>query len=170
MDDRIRVSDADRERVADRLRDHFAEGRLSSDELDERLTAALSAKTFGDLRTVMADLPEPAPAPLLTRPPVARRRAPYRSPVLLPLVLIGLAAAILVPSLGWIFIAVLKIFLVAWLAAIAAAIVVAARFRRRRRGWPPDHQHSLHQHRQRSNWPGCDWPGSRARQRREGCR
>ena len=59
MDDRIRVSDADRERVAERLREHFAQGRLSSEELDERISAALGAKTFGDLRRIMTDLPEP---------------------------------------------------------------------------------------------------------------
>lgn len=61
MDDSMRVSDADRERVAARLREHFAEGRLSSEELDERMTVALSAKTFGELRHVLADLPEPVP-------------------------------------------------------------------------------------------------------------
>ena len=55
MDDRIRVSDADRERVAAGLREHFAEGRLSQEELDERLSAALGAKTAGDLRRVMAE-------------------------------------------------------------------------------------------------------------------
>src|SRR5215469_11135009 len=61
MDDRIRVSDADRDRVTTRLREHFGEGRLTHDELDERISAALNAKTAGDLRRVMADLPEPAP-------------------------------------------------------------------------------------------------------------
>ncbi|MGH3398916.1 MAG: DUF1707 SHOCT-like domain-containing protein, partial [Streptosporangiaceae bacterium] len=60
--DRIRVSDADRERVTARLRDHYAEGRLSAEEMEERISAALSAKTVGDLRQVMADLPEPEPA------------------------------------------------------------------------------------------------------------
>ena len=63
MDDHIRVSDADRDRVTARLREHFAEGRLTQDELDERISAALNAKTFGDLRPLMADLPEPVPAP-----------------------------------------------------------------------------------------------------------
>jgi hypothetical protein len=43
------------------LRDHYAEGRLSPDELDERLTAALNAKTSGELRRVLADLPGPGP-------------------------------------------------------------------------------------------------------------
>ena len=61
-DDRIRVSDADRDRAAARLREHFAEGRLSPDELDERIAAALTAKTAGDVRHIMADLPDPGPA------------------------------------------------------------------------------------------------------------
>ena len=61
MDDHIRVSDADRERVTARLQENFAEGRLDQDELDERLSAALNAKTFGDLRPLTADLPGPVP-------------------------------------------------------------------------------------------------------------
>lgn len=61
MDDRFRISDADRDRAAALLRDHFAAGRLTPSELDERLTAALAAKTFGDLRLVLADLPGPVP-------------------------------------------------------------------------------------------------------------
>jgi DNA-binding PadR family transcriptional regulator len=51
------ASDADRERIVASLRDHFAEGRLTRAELDERLTVALSARTAGDLRRLMADLP-----------------------------------------------------------------------------------------------------------------
>ena len=61
MDDRMRISDADREQVTARLRDHYAAGRLTSEELEERITAALNAKTYGDLRRIMVDLPEPAP-------------------------------------------------------------------------------------------------------------
>jgi DNA-binding PadR family transcriptional regulator len=56
-DDRMRVSDRDRERATTRLRDHFAEGRLTREELDERITAALNARTVSDLRRVTADLP-----------------------------------------------------------------------------------------------------------------
>ena len=63
MDDRMRASDAEREAVTARLRDHYAEGRLTHDELDERVSAALSAKTFGELRTLTTDLPGPAPVP-----------------------------------------------------------------------------------------------------------
>jgi Domain of unknown function (DUF1707) len=62
MDDRLRTSDADREHAAVLLRDHFAAGRIPADELDERLAAALNAKTVGDLRRLLEDLPEPAKA------------------------------------------------------------------------------------------------------------
>jgi Domain of unknown function (DUF1707) len=60
MDDRFRASDADRDRATALLRDHFAAGRLTAQELDERMAAALNAKTAGDLRRVLAGLPEPA--------------------------------------------------------------------------------------------------------------
>ena len=52
-----RVSDLDRERATVRLRDSFAEGRLTREELDERITAALTARTVRDLRRLTADLP-----------------------------------------------------------------------------------------------------------------
>jgi len=61
MDDRFRASDADRDRAAAVLRDHFAAGRLTPGELDERITATLNATTLGDLCRVLADLPAPAP-------------------------------------------------------------------------------------------------------------
>ena len=56
-DDRMRISDRDRERATARLRDSFAEGRLTREVLDERIAAALNARTAGDLRRVTVDLP-----------------------------------------------------------------------------------------------------------------
>src|SRR5215831_10555442 len=104
-DDRIRISDADRERVAARLREHFAQGRLSPDELDERISAALTAKTIGDLRPIMADLPDPAPVapqPRQSRPWAMRRAPVYRrGPRLLPLVILVLIAALVIPGASW---------------------------------------------------------------------
>ncbi len=140
MDDRIRVSDADREQVTSRLREHYAEGRLDSDELDERVTAALNAKTFGDLRRVMADLPdaamEPGPAAQSPQWTGRPRMMPWRGPRLLPLALILLIAAIAIPGAGWLFVAFLKAMLLIWLVAIVAGVFFAARFRRRmRRRW-----------------------------------
>ena len=53
----MRVSDAEREAAAAELREHFASGRLDQEELDERLSAALTARTRGDLDALFADLP-----------------------------------------------------------------------------------------------------------------
>src|ERR1700735_3572119 len=131
MNDHIRVSDADRERVADRLREHFAEGRLSADELDERITATLSAKTFAELRRVTTDLPEPEPAAGRGGSGLRRRRSR-----ILPLVLLLLIAALVLPGAGFVFLAFIKVVLLFWLVASVAAIFAAARFRRHaRRHW-----------------------------------
>jgi hypothetical protein len=56
----MRASDADRERVAEVLRDAYVEGRLSPSEHEERLSAAYAATTFGELVPVLRDLPVPA--------------------------------------------------------------------------------------------------------------
>jgi hypothetical protein len=56
----MRVGDADREEVASQLREHYATGRLTLDELNERLDQAFAAKTRADLSTVTRDLPSAA--------------------------------------------------------------------------------------------------------------
>jgi uncharacterized RDD family membrane protein YckC len=61
--ERLRASDRDRDQAAERLREAAAEGRLSTQELDERLTQAFSALTYGELDTLTDDLPVPVPAP-----------------------------------------------------------------------------------------------------------
>ncbi|MEV0370759.1 DUF1707 domain-containing protein [Streptomyces sp. NPDC050636] len=53
----LRASDADRERVAEILRDALAEGRLAMEEFEERLDAAYQARTYGELAPLTADLP-----------------------------------------------------------------------------------------------------------------
>jgi hypothetical protein len=53
----LRVSDADRHKVAEILREAAGEGRLDLDELDERLESAYAAKTYADLVPITADLP-----------------------------------------------------------------------------------------------------------------
>ena len=58
MAEGLRVSDQQREHAADALRDHFAAGRLTDDELNERLDAALEAKTEPELNALLADLPK----------------------------------------------------------------------------------------------------------------
>jgi hypothetical protein len=61
-DQHVRVSDAERTEVADRLAAHFGEGRLNQAEFDERVAQAMNAKTRGDLNGLFDDLPEPGPA------------------------------------------------------------------------------------------------------------
>jgi hypothetical protein len=53
----LRASDAERERTAVLLRDHAAAGRLTPEELDERLDAAYGARTVGELEALAHDLP-----------------------------------------------------------------------------------------------------------------
>ncbi|WP_433329342.1 DUF1707 domain-containing protein [Spirillospora sp. CA-294931] len=54
----IRASDADRDRTAASLREHCAQGRITMDELQERLDDTYKARTIGDLLAVTDDLPE----------------------------------------------------------------------------------------------------------------
>lgn len=65
---RLRAGDRDRDAAVERLRAAYAEGRLQEPELDERLGAALVARTVGELNELTADLPA-AQAPLVRTPP-----------------------------------------------------------------------------------------------------
>jgi hypothetical protein len=73
----LRASDADRERSAERLRAAAAEGRLTAEELEERLERAFSARTESELTPLVADLP-PAASP--SAPPAAPERRRRRGP------------------------------------------------------------------------------------------
>ena len=70
-----RVGDAEREAVAEQLREHYAAGRLTIDEFRARLDAAYSATTAAGLSRVTADLPAAGPGRPLRRgePPVSPR-------------------------------------------------------------------------------------------------
>jgi DUF1707 SHOCT-like domain len=99
----IRAADADREHVAERLRKAAAEGRLETSELEDRLDAVFSARTYGDLEVITKDLPRDAkPAPR------GRRSLPVPWPVA------ALAFLIVMP------------FVVAF--AVAAIVLVASVF------------------------------------------
>jgi uncharacterized membrane protein len=74
MNGELRVGDAERERAAEALGDHYAAGRLEHGEYAERLDAVWSARTRGDLDVLFHDLPRlAAPAP----PARARGRLPF---------------------------------------------------------------------------------------------
>lgn len=57
----LRAADADRDAVVEALRRHHAAGRLDTEELDERIHAALAARTMPELDLQLVDLPTPAP-------------------------------------------------------------------------------------------------------------
>jgi hypothetical protein len=67
----LRVSDRDRDGVVEELRAHAADGRLTVDELEDRVQRALRARTAGELAVLTRDLPQ-RPAP---RPPAPRWHA-----------------------------------------------------------------------------------------------
>jgi len=73
-DESLRVSDAERDETVRILGEHAAVGRLTLDELEERSSQALSAKTRGELATLTTDLPpqagRDAPAPAQASKPV----------------------------------------------------------------------------------------------------
>ena len=59
-DEQLRIGDAEREQVAAALGEHYAQGRLTSDEHAERLDQIWTARTRADLQPVFRDLPDPA--------------------------------------------------------------------------------------------------------------
>jgi hypothetical protein len=70
----LRVSDGDREQAAEVLREAAGQGRISMDELDERLELAYAAKTYADLAVLTRDLPHPGQAPGAGGPPATMGR------------------------------------------------------------------------------------------------
>ena len=103
----VRASDSDRDGVVSDLSAHFQAGRLTAGEFDERMGRALAARTWGELRELLADLPAARPGP---RAPAAESRSagPWPSsgrfaPPAAALAGIGIVAAVLVivATVGW---------------------------------------------------------------------
>lgn len=108
--DHLRLGDAEREQASARLRDHYAEGRLDTDEYSERLDAVWAARTRADLRPVFADLPGSTPE--------ARRASAYAAPhrpsplrFLVPLLLV-VALVTIVTHLPFLLLALLVLWVV----------------------------------------------------------
>jgi hypothetical protein len=100
----MRASDVDRDAVVSDLSEHFQAGRLTAGEFDERTGRALTARTWGELGKLVADLPAAppaAPAPAAT-PTVGRPQQPSgrAAPALVG---IAIAAVVLVHLVhgGW---------------------------------------------------------------------
>jgi Domain of unknown function (DUF1707) len=70
-----RVSDQQREEAAQEIREHFAAGRLSEEEMSDRLGSAYRAKTESELSAIRADLPMLPATPSQRKAEIAQRRA-----------------------------------------------------------------------------------------------
>lgn len=109
----LRVSDAERAQVADRLSEHYGDGRLDQDEFSERLNKAMSAKTQADLGGLLDDLPaEQHPVQEAGQ----RHRRPYRLLLFLfvTIALVALAghlSAALILPFPWLLIGLLAFLL-----------------------------------------------------------
>jgi len=112
-DQNMRVSDAERQSVADRLAEHFSSGRLDQEEFDERVSRAMGAKTRADLNGLFDDLPEAGMPgmgqpgtglPGTGAPAAAGYRRRHRHPILLAalVILVALAAGHVIFPLLWI--------------------------------------------------------------------
>ncbi len=109
----IRASDHDREHVVEILRTQYAEGRLTLEEFDERMTAAYAGRTWGDLLDLTNDLPADVRlgadlATARSRPVgqlPADQRPPQRPSTLMPLRLVPLIplllAGVVLASIAW---------------------------------------------------------------------
>lgn len=94
----LRVGDAERSAACDALSVHFAEGRLTADELDSRLTAATTATTLSDLQTLLIDLPDENRAE--RRPTPVRSVGPSVSDILIAVGIVGSVLIVLVMLTG----------------------------------------------------------------------
>jgi DUF1707 SHOCT-like domain len=94
----LRASDAERERAAEALRRHHADGRLTTDELEERTERAYAATTLGDLDELFVDLPR-VRAPEDDHRPRPRWGWPF--PILVALVVIAVVTSAHVLWLAW---------------------------------------------------------------------
>jgi hypothetical protein len=116
----LRASDSDRDRVAERLRNATAEGRILAEELEERLGTVFAARTYGELDAVVTDIPGASPA---GRPRSRPRQLMVEHPIMAVAILVAvtvtafvlaiavLAVAFALFSGGWVLLAVMYLIL-----------------------------------------------------------
>jgi hypothetical protein len=97
----VRIGDVERDSAVSALGDHFAAGRLTREEFDERIDKAMQARFQSDLQPLFADLPGPA----VERPPTGwPTGAPPRVPIFLlflPVLIVGLIVTAIALGAPW---------------------------------------------------------------------
>jgi Domain of unknown function (DUF1707) len=124
----LRIGDADREAAAATLREHYAQGRLSLEEFNQRLDAAFAATMQSQLRHLTQDLPH-IPAPSAALPVTAaasreRSRREYRSQGFRPR--LGLIPVILAALVTWLLIFDLHLRMFPWPGKLAIFLAILA--------------------------------------------
>ncbi len=119
-DQHMRVSEAERQAVTDRLAEHFSVGRLDQAEFDERAGRAMNAKTRADLNGLFDDLPETG-APAAPEPSAPGQFRYRRRHPLLAIALVLVIALTVGHALFWIAGPLL------WLGLLAATVLLVTR-------------------------------------------
>ena len=151
---RLRASHTDREQVVGALQAAFVQGRLTADELDERVGRALAARTYAELAALTTDLPgdpDRAPAPVPTPPPPPSP-APARRPqnpaarravkagagtIGVTVIAVGAAAFVVGGPAAAVILAVFMVVLAAVATAVVASLIhVALKLESRQRSRP----------------------------------
>jgi len=127
----LRVSDAERTEVADRLAEHYADGRLDQAEFNERAEQAMRAKTRSDLSGLLLDLPATSADAAAAAEELGRRRprrGHHRGLLVVALVLVIIAMAS--RPMAWVYQPWAGMGFLGgwvWFGIFAAAIVYATR-------------------------------------------
>ena len=125
-----RVTDADREAAAARLREHYAQGRLTLEEFHHRLDAAFGATTPGQLTAITHDLPRTQSAALLpsTAAGNGRERArQQRRPG--SRARLGLIPVIIAVLVAWLLVSGLHLGIFTWPGRVAVFLMIFAAIR-----------------------------------------
>ncbi len=109
-DSALRVSDAERNEVAEALSRHYADGRLDASEFNERVGRAMAAKTHADLSGLLSDLPRSEPEPVPPAP--IRHRSRLLALVILGLLVVAAVSVSPAPHVPWLLIALFAVW--AW--------------------------------------------------------
>lgn len=152
----LRASDADRDATVDRLHRAATEGRIGSDELEQRVSVALKARTYAELDATVADLPsQPRKASRSRHPAVPVARWTVRSIRANPMLLL-----VLLPGVALTFALLVAVTLI-WAVLVVVAMVLSHSGRgpwigpgRRGRGYAARHYRGVPPPRRR---PGGSW-------------
>jgi small-conductance mechanosensitive channel len=117
----LRASDAERDATVDRLHRAATEGRIGSDELEQRVSVALKARTYAELDATVADLPSPRSRSRARHPAVPAARWAARSVRANPMLLL-----VVLPALALTF-ALLVTVTIMWAVLMVVAMVLGHR-------------------------------------------